>query len=113
MRRAIAITIISSAPMPIAATRSASWISSAGVTIIHWSMPYSYAAGRIRSTNTMTISAPSVSTHARRSGESALTNVVRRMCSPRRSAITAPSIASQRNSTDASSSDHVSGLLKT
>ena len=39
------------------------------MTIIHWPTTYSYAGGRISSTNTMTISAPSVSTHARRSGE--------------------------------------------
>ncbi|MEY9398894.1 hypothetical protein ABIF79_005269 [Bradyrhizobium japonicum] len=36
-----------------------------------------------------------------------------RMCSPRRSAITAPSIESQRNRIEASSSDQISGLWKT
>ena len=36
-----------------------------------------------------------------------------RMCSPRRNATTAPSMASQRNRIEASSSDQTSGWWKT
>ena len=42
-----------------------------------------------------------------------LTSAVSRMCSPRSSARTAPSIASQLNSVTASSSDHTSGRSST
>ena len=111
--RTSAISIINTAPTPIAATRTESCSSSAGVVISHWFSMYSHDGERTSSTNTITISALTVSTHARHCGRSALTKVVSRMCSPRRSAITAPSMASHRNSTDASSSDQVSGLLKT
>ena len=41
--------------------------------------------------------------------EPVLTSAVIRMCSPRRSASTVPSMASHRNSSEASSSDQISG----
>ena len=40
------------------------------------------------------------------------TNAVMRMCSLRRKATTAPRLASQRNSSEASSSDHTSGCCR-
>ena len=49
----------------------------------------------------------------RRGEHMRLSTLVNRLAPPRRSAMTAPSIASHRNSTDASSSDQVSGMLKT
>ena len=58
-------------------------------------------------------SAKRVEQRAARAGATPLTNAVMRMCSPRRSAITAPSIDSHRNRIDASSSDHTSGLWNT
>lgn len=53
-----------------------------------------------------------VSNSARVSGRSRATKAVMRMCSPRRSATTAPSIDSHRNRIEASSSDHTSGAWK-
>ena len=61
----------------------------------------------------MAATSATASSIARRSGGANLTSVVIRMCSPRRSAITAPSIASQMNSICASSSDQISGLCST
>ena len=52
----------------------------------------------------------SASNRPRRGPEFAnATSAVMRMCSPRRSAITAPSMASHRNRMEANSSDQVSG----
>ena len=53
-----------------------------------------------------------VSTKPRHPSGSALTTAVMRMCSPLCRATTEPSIASQRKSMDATSSDHISGRLK-
>ena len=49
------------------------------------------------------------SSSARAGGESSPTNAVIRMCSERRNATADPSMASQRNSDDASSSDQMIG----
>ena len=73
----------------------------------------SSAAGRNMTRKTMTSINASDSTHGRTVGDMRPTKVLSRMCSPRRSAITAPSIASHRNRIDASSSDQVSGWLNT
>ena len=54
-----------------------------------------------------------VSSIARAGAGSMPTTAVIRMCSSRRNAITAPSIASHRNRIDANSSDHTSGWSKT
>ena len=67
----------------------------------------------ISSTNTATTTAASVSSQPRQRGGASVTSTPSRMCSSRRSAITAPSIASQRNRMEASSSVQVSGRLKT
>ena len=53
------------------------------------------------------------SKNARQRGEARATSVAMRMCSLRRNATTAPSIASHRNRIEASSSDQVNGLWKT
>ena len=66
--RTSAISIISTAPTPIAATRTESCSSSAGVVISHWSLMYSHEGDRISSTKTMTISALTVSTQVRHCG---------------------------------------------
>ena len=50
---------------------------------------------------------------ARTGGDSMPTTAVMRMCSARRNATTAPSIASHRNRIEASSSDQMIGLWKT
>ena len=65
------------------------------------------------STNTSTTVVARVSMKARRYGGARDTRKPNRMCSTRRSAITAPSMASHRNRMEASSSDQVSGALKT
>ncbi|MNU10744.1 hypothetical protein D3C72_2580750 [compost metagenome] len=61
----------------------------------------------------MTITAPRVSMNARFSMGSREMNEVSRMCSPRRIATTEPSIASHRNSSEASSSPQTIGWLST
>ncbi|MCY1223063.1 hypothetical protein D9M72_351720 [compost metagenome] len=53
------------------------------------------------------------SSMARVEGVTFCSSAVMRMCSPRRSATTAPSIESQRKRIDASSSDHTSGAWNT
>ncbi len=67
----------------------------------------------ISSTNTATTTAAKVSSRLRQCAGASATSTPSRMCSSRRSAITAPSIASQRNRIEASSSVQVSGWLKT
>ena len=54
-----------------------------------------------------------VSSQCRQRGGASPTTKASRMCSPRRSAMTEPSMASHRNSVEASSSDQVSGASKT
>src|SRR5574337_283387 len=61
------------------------------------------------SRNTTGAAMATVSRKARMPGEAISTNAVMRMCSPRRRATTAPSIASHRISMEASSSDHTRG----
>ena len=53
---------------------------------------------------------PTRSRNARVDGLALATAAVMRMCSPRRNATPAPSIASHRNRIEASSSDQISGL---
>jgi hypothetical protein len=55
----------------------------------------------------------SASSMARAEGSPFADSAVMRMCSPRRSATTAPSIDSHRNRIEASSSDHTSGAWNT
>ena len=54
-----------------------------------------------------------VSSNARDGAGSMPTAAVIRICSSRRKAMTAPSIASHKNSIEASSSDHTSGASNT
>ena len=77
------------------------------------SAAYSKEGGSARMTNTNAATTATVSRKARRGGEHIPTNAVMRMCSPRRKATTAPSIASHRNKMEASSSDQTSGRWKT
>ncbi len=59
----------------------------------------------------MTIASSTASSSVRRrhAGGSRATNPVKRMCSPRRRAMAAPSIASHRNTAPANSSDQTIG----
>ena len=62
-----------------------------------------------RKTSTVTVAR--ISMKARSRGAASDTRKPSRMCSLRRNAMTAPSIASHRNRMEASSSDQVSGRL--
>ena len=100
-------------PTGIAAARHEFAISSAGVVMKASSCANSHG-GPI--TSTRNASGAAIATHVEErahAGDAMPTNAVMRMCSPRRSAITAPSIASHRNRIDASSSDQTSGVCRT
>ncbi len=79
----------------------------------HWSSMYCTEGSISPSRQAAVTAAPIASAQARAAGRARLTNTVSRMCSPRRRATTAPSMASQRNIAEASSSDQVIGRRKT
>ena len=110
--RATAARNISTAPVGKAAARRPSGISSAGVVISICSVACSTAGPIIISTNRQTISAATISNHTRHLSDSRFTIAVKRMCSPRSSASTAPSIDNQMNKIEASSSDQIKGSCK-
>ncbi|MNN55807.1 hypothetical protein D3C81_1707010 [compost metagenome] len=83
---------------------------SAGVVIDICSWECCMAGAMIITTNRHTTSADSVSQKPRQACGSLFTSADMRMCSPRSSASTAPNMAIQINSEDASSSDQISGL---
>ena len=68
------------------------------------------AGGMINTRNNRPAATAKASKKSRRLWGNRRTSAVIRICSPRRNAITAPSIASQRNRIEASSSDQVSGV---
>ncbi len=111
-RRSSATMAISPMPTGMAAARQALLSSSAGVTMKCSSCAYSMAGARISARKASEAASAAVSSCARRAGPTLLTKAVMRMCSPRRSATTAPSMDSHRNRMDASSSDQTSGLCR-
>ena len=100
-------------PTTTAATRSASGISKAGVRMTHCSFMCSMAGHSKVAQNKTVRQATKLSTFRRLGSVSLATNTVRRMCSPCCMATTAPSMASHKNNTEASSSDQVSGVCST
>ena len=83
--------------------------SSPGIIMNCSSAAYSYAGTRMQPRKTMAASIAIVSSKVRMPGDALLTKVDIRMCSPRRNAMTAPSMASQMNIIWASSSDQING----
>ncbi|MNR13265.1 hypothetical protein D3C85_1296600 [compost metagenome] len=112
-RRATQVISIKLRPTAMADTRKALGISRAAVVMIHSSLTYSQAGVNSNPMKVITITAPRVSMKARFSTGNRAMNEVRRMCSPRRIATTEPSIASHRNSSEASSSPQTMGWLST
>src|SRR5664280_1308641 len=112
MRR-IAKLAIRTMPTGSAAARQTFEISSAGVVMARSSAAYCHAGQITSARKARQAAIATASSTARGCGESRPTSAVMRMCSPRRSAVTAPSIASQRKRMDASSSDQTSGRCKT
>ena len=107
------LTPLARSPQVIAAARQALLISSAGVTMKFSSSAYSIACGMIMRRKAMEAVIAAASSSARICGETRETRPVMRICSPRRSATTAPSMESQRKRREASSSDQTSGAWKT
>ena len=103
-------TPISAIPTGKAAARQKLDISSAGVVMAFSSIAYSHAGQATMARNARQAAMPTSSSSARRCGPALLTRAVMRICSPRRSAITEPSMASHKNRIEASSSDHSKGL---
>ena len=105
----------SSAPMPTgsAAARHAFEISSAGVVMKRSSRRTPAPARPPAPERRASAHTLIASNNARFCDDSLDSTAVMRMCSPRRSAMTAPSIASQMNSIEASSSDQTSGRWNT
>jgi hypothetical protein len=108
--RATAASSMSMAPTGSAAARTPSGMPRAGVVIAICSWEWTIAGVMIMATNSTTINADKVSLKPRQAGGSLFTSADMRMCSPRSSASTAPNIASQMNSEEASSSVHTKGL---
>ena len=99
-------------PTGSAAARQAFVISSAGVVMKVSSAANSKAGSMTSSRKARAAAIATTSRKARTEGETLPTRAVMRMCSPRWKATTAPSMASQRNSIEASSSDHTIGWWK-
>lgn len=97
----------------MAATLHELLISSAGVSITASSTAYSQAYGKITTRKASAAVVASKSKNARLAGAILLTRAVMRMCSPRLKAMAEPTIASHRNSIEASSSDQISGWRNT
>src|SRR5450830_1529034 len=105
-----ALTVINTIPTGSAAARQELWISNAGVVMKYSSHAYSIDGIVKSSKKTKETLRALYCRNERTIGGAIVTKVVIRMCSLRRKATTAPSIASQRNRIDASSSDQTSGL---
>ena len=104
---------ISTTPTGSAAARQALEMSSAGVVMKRSSDAYSQAGHATIARKASAAYSAIASASRRRCGGSLDTIAVMRMCSPRRRATTAPSIASQMKSMEASSSDQISGWCST
>ena len=104
---------IRATPTGSAKARHALEMPSAGVVIAASSTAYSHAGHAIMARNARQAAMAPASNTPLVAGESFPTTAVIRMCSPRRNATTAPSMASQRNRIAASSSDHSSGACRT
>ena len=106
---------ISMRPRPIgrAAARQALLSSRAGVWTKVSSLANSKAGSSSRATKIRPATRATVSRKARRRGPLMATKAVMRMCSARRKATTAPSMASHRNRIEASSSDQMMGSRNT
>jgi hypothetical protein len=100
-------------PTGSAAARHAFGISRAGVVMNCSSTANSDAGSSARIKKATLMANASASKKGRNAGSAMPTTAVMRMCSALRWATTAPSIASQRNSIDANSSDQKIGLWKT
>jgi hypothetical protein len=112
-RRNSATSEISPAPTSSATTRYPSEISRVMSSVEACTLRYATLGTRSSTAKTITTSSATVASQARTLGAIHSTNVVSRICAPRRTATTAPNIASQRKRKVASSSVHMSGLLKT
>ncbi len=106
---------ISMRPRPTgrAAARHALFSSSAGVWTKVSSLANSKAGSSSSATKIRPATRATVSRKARRRGPLMATKAVMRMCSARRKATTAPSMASHRNRIEASSSDQTRGSRNT
>ena len=107
--RTTATSSISAEPTGNAAARHEFDNSSAGVVMNDSSCAKLIAGPITIARNAIGAAIAITSRKARTPGDAMPTSAVIRICSPRRNAITAPSMASHRNSMDASSSDHTSG----
>ena len=112
-RRSSEVTSISATPTGRAAARTMFDHPKAGVSMNHSSSAYSMACGRSSSRKSAPAPIASVCIAAWVEGERFEISAVSRMCCPRCNAITAPSMASQRNRMEASSSDQMMGWWKT
>ena len=113
MRRNPAKTSINAQPTGSADARQMLGTSSAGVTTAASSAAYSIAGQRISSRKPTASATAKASKKVRSFGPASVTSIDIRMCSLRRNATTAPSMASHRNRMEASSSDQVNGRWNT
>ena len=111
-RRSSDISAINASPTGSAAARQAAEMSSAGVVTAASSIVCSMAGHRFSSRKASAATMATVSKKARSLGEAFATSAVMRMCSPRRKATTAPRLTSHRKSSEATSSDHTSGIFR-
>ncbi len=107
--RASAAISISAAPTGNAAQRQPSGNCNAGVLTGICRFMCSMAGVMISATKVQTVSALTASSQPRHFSGKRVTIAVSRICAPRCKASTAPSMASQLNRIDASSSDQISG----
>jgi hypothetical protein len=107
--RSAETSIISAKPAGTAAARTESGQPSAGVSIKDWSCMYSNAGPISMARSRSGVRVASASAQSRPRGGKRMAMVVSRMCSPFHNASTAPSMASQRKTMEASSSLQVSG----
>jgi hypothetical protein len=116
LRRAsaeIPTAVSMTAPTSIADVRQTAEMPSPGSVTMASSTTYSNAGKTIAAANNVVRVSVKASSRSRQGSGRRATRNVRRRCSPRRSAMTAPSVASHRNRMDASSSAHVIGRLST
>ena len=102
-------TIISTKPTGRAAARQVLTMPSAGVITQDSSSAKTKAGPTMRTRKVSVAAIATRSSNARARGGIMPTRAVIRMCSPRRSATTEPSMASQTKRIEASSSDQTSG----
>src|SRR5476649_2511447 len=112
-RRSSATNEISPAPTSSATTRYQSEISRVMSSVEACTLRYAMVGTRSSMAKTITTSSATVASQLRTLGATQLTNVVNRIWPSRRTATTAPTIASHRKRKVASSSVHMIGLLKT